>query len=431
MSITREQLYEDVWSTPATSLMAKYKVSATYLVRICARLNVPRPPRGYWAKLKFGKAAPRPPLPAARPGDELDWMPGRDARFYPERRTPPALPAARSDEPAVRARVRRSTQHQLLVGARENFLNGREPGRYSTDVPYLRPYKQKLVDLVVTKEVLNTAIREANLLFQTLEARGHRVILAPFNSAFRYGRASIDYTETPARDYYFKRPWSPATPTLTFVGSVAFGLTLYELSEEAEVRSVDGKYVRVADLSPDERSKRRPAWDTSYTRSVASGRLAVCAYSPYPRVNWTKVWRSTRRGDRAATAKEIAEAIEQAAPSVADLFAQAERERLEEQARYEAKLREAARIAEENRRLHAMEESRSQLLAAVDAWAQARSIETFFEDATRRAGELPVEDRTALLERIDDARRLLGGIDALEYFRAWMTPLERLERPQA
>lgn len=34
MSITREQLYEDVWSTPATSLMAKYKVSATYLVRI-------------------------------------------------------------------------------------------------------------------------------------------------------------------------------------------------------------------------------------------------------------------------------------------------------------------------------------------------------------------------------------------------------------
>jgi hypothetical protein len=427
MPITREQLYEDVWSTPATSLMAKYKVSATYLVRICARLNVPRPPRGYWAKLKFGKAPPRPQLPVARPGDELDWLPGRDARYYPDRRTPPALPAARSDEPIVQARVKRSTRHPLLVGAREHFINGREPGRYSTEVPYLRPYRQKLVDIVVTKEVLDAAIHEANLLFQTLEARGHRVILAPFNSAFRYGRPSIEFTESPSRDYY-KRPWSPATPTLTFVDSVAFGLTIYEVSEDAEVRSVDGKYVRVADLSRDERAKQRSAWDTSYVRSVASGRLGVCAYSPYPRVKWTRVWLAKRRGSKAATAEEIAEAIEQAAPSIADLFAQAERQRLEEEARYEAKLREEARIAEEKRRLRAMEASRKQLLEAVDAWAQARSIEAFFEDATRRAGGLGGEDRGALLERIEEARRLLGGVDALGHFRAWMTPLERLGR---
>ena len=49
-----------------------YEVSANYLARVCASLNVPWPPRGYWAKVAAGQKPRRPALPPARPGDHLE-----------------------------------------------------------------------------------------------------------------------------------------------------------------------------------------------------------------------------------------------------------------------------------------------------------------------------------------------------------------------
>ena len=75
MSITREQLYAEVWAEPMVRVAARYEVSSSYLARVCARLNVPRPERGYWAKLEAGKPVRQPPLPEPRPRarDELEW----------------------------------------------------------------------------------------------------------------------------------------------------------------------------------------------------------------------------------------------------------------------------------------------------------------------------------------------------------------------
>jgi hypothetical protein len=71
--LTREELYTLVWSEPMLKVSARYGVSSSYMARVCTLLNVPRPERGYWAKLAVGKAQPAPPLPDARPGDELVW----------------------------------------------------------------------------------------------------------------------------------------------------------------------------------------------------------------------------------------------------------------------------------------------------------------------------------------------------------------------
>ncbi len=61
--ITREELYELVWSTPMIKVAEKFEVSGSYLARVCTELRVPRPERGYWAKLAVGKAPQRPALP--------------------------------------------------------------------------------------------------------------------------------------------------------------------------------------------------------------------------------------------------------------------------------------------------------------------------------------------------------------------------------
>lgn len=75
-SLTREQLYELVWSEPMLKVAARYDVSSSYMARVCTLLNVPRPERGYWAKLAVGKAPPKPHLPETRPGDESVWTKG-------------------------------------------------------------------------------------------------------------------------------------------------------------------------------------------------------------------------------------------------------------------------------------------------------------------------------------------------------------------
>ena len=56
--IAREELYELIWSMPMTKVAEKFSVSGSYMARVCSVLAVPRPERGYWAKLEFGKAQP-------------------------------------------------------------------------------------------------------------------------------------------------------------------------------------------------------------------------------------------------------------------------------------------------------------------------------------------------------------------------------------
>jgi hypothetical protein len=56
-----------------TAVAARYGVSSSFLARVCMRLNVPRPQRGYWAQLQVGRAPKKPTLPSPRTGDLLDW----------------------------------------------------------------------------------------------------------------------------------------------------------------------------------------------------------------------------------------------------------------------------------------------------------------------------------------------------------------------
>lgn len=74
--ISREELYKLVWSKQMTKVGEELGVSGSYMTRVCALLNVPRPGLGYWAKLAVGKAPPPTPLPETRPGDTLFMEPG-------------------------------------------------------------------------------------------------------------------------------------------------------------------------------------------------------------------------------------------------------------------------------------------------------------------------------------------------------------------
>jgi hypothetical protein len=62
----RKVLYEQVWSEPALTVAKSYGVSSVWLGKVCRQLNVPVPPRGYWARVRSGGKGRKPPLPVLR-----------------------------------------------------------------------------------------------------------------------------------------------------------------------------------------------------------------------------------------------------------------------------------------------------------------------------------------------------------------------------
>jgi hypothetical protein len=91
--VTRQELYDLVWSTPASRLALDFGVSDVAIAKRCKRLGVPRPTRGYWAKIEAGKKPRRLPLPptadelfyetASKPVGTSKRLPAEDADLHP------------------------------------------------------------------------------------------------------------------------------------------------------------------------------------------------------------------------------------------------------------------------------------------------------------------------------------------------------------
>ncbi|MDO9005032.1 MAG: hypothetical protein Q7V20_16430 [Aquabacterium sp.] len=414
--LTREALYALVWSEPMLKVAAKFGVSSSYMARVCTRMNVPRPERGYWAKLAVGNTQKQVPLPEAHPGNELIW-----SRDGSSEHVPRPLP-----KPPVHTRRMRTTptlrmsQHPLINGTKALF----ESGRLSYGGEYLKPAKKLLVDMAVTKTGLDKALSFANQFFLSLEEHGYRVVIAPHGEHLR--REEVDERENPGKHRHFNNLWSPGRDTVVYVGTVAIGLTIIEMSEEVEVRYVNGEYVRVRDYVPPKRG--RYAVDHSWTtmKDIPTGRLCLQAYSPYARAKWKKQWRETTAARSLdAQIRGIVKELEEAAVEVAHLVEEGMRQAEIEHQQWEAQRREWRREEEERRTAKALKQSREDLHHIIDRWAESNRIEQFFVEAERRAAALDAEERLRLLDRLKQARELIGSIDALDHFLDWKSPDER------
>jgi hypothetical protein len=61
--VHRESLYREVWEDPISKLAIRYNISDVALAKVCRKLHVPVPPRGYWARIQHGQHVTRPKLP--------------------------------------------------------------------------------------------------------------------------------------------------------------------------------------------------------------------------------------------------------------------------------------------------------------------------------------------------------------------------------
>lgn len=97
VTITREQLYELVWSEAMQKLARQIGISDVAIAKHCRKVGVPVPERGYWNKLQAGKKAVRTPLPPADLGT-VRWV-EMSGNLTPELRTRfNGRPGAHTDE---------------------------------------------------------------------------------------------------------------------------------------------------------------------------------------------------------------------------------------------------------------------------------------------------------------------------------------------
>ena len=67
ITLTREDLYELVWSKPMRELAKDFGISDVALAKRCRRLGIPVPGRGYWARVDAGQQPYRPQLRKREP----------------------------------------------------------------------------------------------------------------------------------------------------------------------------------------------------------------------------------------------------------------------------------------------------------------------------------------------------------------------------
>ncbi|VVO01300.1 hypothetical protein [Pseudomonas fluorescens] len=409
--VTRESLYEQAWSRPMTKIADRYGVSSSYLARVFTHLDIPRPPVGYWAQVAVGKGKTRPALPEARPGALIAWS--RNGAPAKVSRSLPKAPQ-KTRRKVAGASAALPHRHPLLLSIEEHFKKVRE-----SDNGYLRPTKRSMADLIVSRSGIAHAVDFANQLYLALMKKGLSVALS--DPATYMNRESVDHREKASTRYIYPALWQPQRPTVVYIGTVAFGLTIYEISEYVQVKHVDKQYVRLNSLPV---TKRHSPYSGGWVMSadMPSGRLCLQVYSPYYRAEWVRRWIEDKPGDLASKILNIVKLLIAEAPILANKV-EVERERSErERQKQRLEWEERQRQEEERRRLKMIQDSRDRLETVIQTWAKVNSIRAFFDDIERSAEKLGYEERKFIMERLTKAKELIGDLDALKHFEGWEPP---------
>lgn len=204
--IGREDLYQQVWSLPVGTLAKTYGISGVGLAKICAKLNVPVPGRGYWARRAAGGDPPRLPLPPLESGHpEVHVLDHR--RPTDSRRTGPVAPTqdqtGRKITPVVVTPTLESPH--ALVKLSVPILKRLSGNRNAVAQ---RP-RERCLDVAVAPASLDRALRIMDALLKALEANGYKPEIL---------------VEEPSREGRSHPPKEPATCVTIDGERVEFGI---------------------------------------------------------------------------------------------------------------------------------------------------------------------------------------------------------------
>jgi len=167
--VSREALYEEVWTDAVTVVAPRYGLSDVGLVKICKKLGILVPPRGYWANVKAGRPTRKVPLPSLPAGARglSGPIPLTEQEAPTHARVRDALQQTRESQPNLSVLDELVDPHPLVraAAARLKRRDGWDRLAGVRSAP-------KVLDLQVTRNALDRALRLADTLLKALEPSG-------------------------------------------------------------------------------------------------------------------------------------------------------------------------------------------------------------------------------------------------------------------
>jgi hypothetical protein len=162
----------EAWATPMARLAKQYGISDVALAKVCRKLAIPVPGRGYWAKKEAGQTLRKLPLPALKQPIQLlkptlrPEEPKIEEYTTAEERAQVADVKGRDPQLILK---RGSLSHPLIVQAREVL------GVANTDDREILWTRQSCLDLRVSKAALKRTLHFAAGLITAFEEQGFTV----------------------------------------------------------------------------------------------------------------------------------------------------------------------------------------------------------------------------------------------------------------
>ncbi|MGE5574485.1 MAG: hypothetical protein ACM3ZU_15965 [Bacteroidota bacterium] len=176
----RQTLYEEVWKEPVSVVAQHYEVSDVALHKICKRLKIPVPGRGYWAQYRAGKNVKKAPLPKYEGPQRIVAVRNGSPNAPPSPTNPDKLgfldDATREALSQVCSNIAVPEELEKphpLVAEAERFFR-QQKAQDDHPVVGLRPHT---LDIRVTKTSSGRALRIMDTLIKALERLGHTVVV--------------------------------------------------------------------------------------------------------------------------------------------------------------------------------------------------------------------------------------------------------------
>lgn len=177
-TFTRQQVYELIWKEPTRTVARRLGISDVGLAKTCRKLLIPRPWRGYWREKETGHKPRQPKLTPwpAHLGKEPEAITFRAVAnpTPPRPPEPETVQQQRICEAAPDHRIEVAgtlTDAHRLVRRAERLL--KRPGERHL----LRPSEWQCLDIHVSKESLNRALRIFDAILSAIDARGWSVAI--------------------------------------------------------------------------------------------------------------------------------------------------------------------------------------------------------------------------------------------------------------
>lgn len=364
--ISRQELYDLVWSVPASKLSQRFGLSGRGLAKLCERHDIPVPERGWWAKTTAGHKVDRTPLrPAKDPYLETVQVYVReDFRSWLSREELAAFEQRLTDEKAARLPTVPTAddgRHPIVVGSRRRLKNS------SSTSPH--------IEISVSKGLRDKALCAATALVSACETRGYSFVPRPDSSDAIMALKAFDQVIGIKIE----------EPML----SVPHVLTKAEAREKALGRG----------------------WQIPKYDSAPSGQLAISL--DHRADGERRTFSTTDDRPMESVIADVMKALVRIAMRLrADENRQAERDRREREA-VELRRQEAHRRQEEEARIAAERRRRREVLRQAASYRQLQSVRVLMQQVREMAASAQI-DGDAVQEWLSFAGSVADSLDPLK-----------------